>query len=111
MVCRRIAEANALPSAKRVLLIVVPSILSADTRFPAASTTTTAMFKFWSRVNATTPPCAPARLDKPLRDALIDRGIPEMPVARFLMQLFSRSAHALTNFCANAGIVLRHFQN
>src|SRR5690349_5631488 len=39
VVCRRIAEANALPSAKRVLLIVVPSILSADTRFPAASTT------------------------------------------------------------------------
>jgi hypothetical protein len=53
VVCRRIAEANALPSAKRVLLIVVPSILSADTRFPAASTTTTAMFKFWSRVKAT----------------------------------------------------------
>src|SRR5262249_33694821 len=55
VVCRRIAEANALPSAKRVLLIVVPSILSADTRFPAASTTTTAMFKFWSRMNATAP--------------------------------------------------------
>src|SRR5262249_1653555 len=55
VVCRRIAEANALPSAKRMLLIVVPSILSADTRFPAASTTTTAMFKFCSRVNAIAP--------------------------------------------------------
>src|SRR6516162_7707195 len=55
VVCRRIAEANALPSAKRMLLIVVPSILSADTRFPAASTTTTAMFKFCPRVNAIAP--------------------------------------------------------
>src|SRR5262252_7701339 len=55
VVCRRIAEANALPSAKRMLLIVVPSILSADTTFRAASTTTTAMFKFCPRVNAIAP--------------------------------------------------------
>jgi hypothetical protein len=31
--------------------------------------------------------------------------------ARPLKQLFGRSADALTNFFANAGIVLRHFQN
>src|SRR6202171_2898909 len=55
VVCRRRAEANALPSANRALLIVVPSILSADTRFPAASTTTTAMFRFWPRVNVIAP--------------------------------------------------------
>src|SRR5262249_8468375 len=32
-------------------------------------------------------------------------------LGQVLKQLFGRSAHALTNFCANAGIVLRHFQN
>jgi hypothetical protein len=32
-------------------------------------------------------------------------------LVQVLKQLFGRSAHALTNFCANAGIVLRHFQN
>src|ERR1700731_3034419 len=49
------AEANALPSGKRTLLIVVPSILSAETMFPAVSTTTAAAFKFWLRANATAP--------------------------------------------------------